>query len=189
MEKVLEVREEIDNQFHNSSALESYFSKPENAEKFAAYYTSMYLIQDSGEAVFSHNVRGFSSDSMQAYIELWGVMQAVIVQQDAIRELYRSITGETLNTSSLKAWNGLRVMRNLCAGHPSRRSSGGPLHQRTFLGRGFGGYGLISCEIWDANTRERSHLTFPLRKMIRDYDVQVAPILQYLLYNMRTKWP
>ena len=48
MKNVLEVREEIYNQFHNSSALESYFSKPENADKFAAYYTSMYLIQDSG---------------------------------------------------------------------------------------------------------------------------------------------
>ena len=51
----------------------------------------MYLIQDTGELVQSHMKHGFSSDPWLAYIEFWGVMQAIFIQQDAINEFYEAM--------------------------------------------------------------------------------------------------
>src|SRR5208283_2330368 len=76
MNRILAVRSKIYDQFHGSKAGPEHFFKDENAEAFAAYYTSMYLIQDTGESVAAHMKRGFSSDPWSAYIEFWGVMQA-----------------------------------------------------------------------------------------------------------------
>ena len=51
MKHLLKVRSEIYNQFDASSAGQKHFYQPVNADAYAAYYTSMYLIQDTGETV------------------------------------------------------------------------------------------------------------------------------------------
>jgi hypothetical protein len=73
----------------------------ESDDAFAAFYASKYLIQDTAEAVQDHLGRGFSKNPMAAYLEFWGVMQAIIIQQDAIRELYISVHGAEPGLRSL----------------------------------------------------------------------------------------
>ena len=90
----------------------------------------MYLIQDTGEAVCTHMIRGFSSDSMQAYLEFWGVMQAVDIQQDAIFQIHKATVGAGLTIPAGSAWAQLRDTRHLCAGHPASRKHGVPAPQR-----------------------------------------------------------
>jgi hypothetical protein len=52
MEQILDVRSTIYDQFHGSSAGPAHFFKDDNAGAYAAYYTSRYLIQDAGEAIW-----------------------------------------------------------------------------------------------------------------------------------------
>jgi len=52
----------------------------------------MFLIQDTGEAV-AHHMAGDFSGSLRAYLEFWGVMQAIFIRQDAISELHRVVVG------------------------------------------------------------------------------------------------
>jgi hypothetical protein len=68
MDKILAVRANIYDQFHGSNAGREHFFKDEHREAYAAYYTAMFLIQDTGESVQSHMKRGFSSDAWLAYI-------------------------------------------------------------------------------------------------------------------------
>jgi hypothetical protein len=98
MDEVLAVRSKIYDQFQGSRAGPEHFFKDEHAEAFAAYYTAMYLIQDTGEAIAAHRSVGFSLDASLAYIEFWGVMQAIVIQQDAICELYKAVVGSELQT-------------------------------------------------------------------------------------------
>jgi len=165
MKHILDVREEIYDYFHGSSECQKYFFrsdgeglvdivsnddiiKTNSEDAYAAYYTSMYLIKDTGEAIFSHMDKGFATDPWQAYIEFWGVMQALFIQQDAICELHKAVKGEKLEKKNepekFRAWNELRDFRNLCAGHPAKRGSGMP--KRTFMGRSFGTYSAIKYE-------------------------------------------
>lgn len=190
MEKTLEARSNIYDHFHHSNAGPDHFFKDDNREAYAAYYTAMYLIQDTGESVYSHMKRGFSSDPMLAYVEFWGVMQAIEIQQDAIKELYGAVVGERLIITNESHWAKVRNIRNLCAGHPAKRDRGVRAIQRTFMSRSFGDYNRIQYELWDASAPElTSHPAFNFAAMINAYDAEAASVLNKLLSNMASRWP
>jgi hypothetical protein len=150
----------------------------------------MYLIQDTGESVWSHMQRGFSSDPHLAYIEFWGVMQAIVIQQDAIKELYEAVIGLKLQIAIGSDWSKIRDVRNLCVGHPAKRANGVPATQRTFMGRSFGHYNQIKYELWDARApNQPSHPAFNLSAMIKAYDAEGAQALNTVLCALATKWP
>jgi len=185
MMKVLTVRSELNEywQAHPEAATSAIFS---DDDQFAAFDTSKYLIQDSGEAVWSHMVKGFSSDSMSAYLEFWGVMQALIIQQDAICEIHKSLVGSTPSIPTISAWFDLRNLRNRLAGHPASKSvKGGVL--RSFMGRDFGDYEEISYEQYDSSTKASTWPGFNLRQMINDYDAQAAALLASALAELKRK--
>jgi hypothetical protein len=186
MQRILQAQSAIYNQFHGSSAVS--VSGPKN-DDFAAYYTSMYLIQDTAEAVTHHMIGGFTGDPLRAYIEFWGVMQATFIQQDAIAELHRVVVGTRPAIPSQSPWNNLREVRNVCAGHPANRTHGVPAPQRTFMGRAFGDYNRITYETWNADGTEPTHPSFNLRQMIDDYDKQASTVLDNVLTAMKTRWP
>ena len=187
--KLLDVRSEIYDQFDRSSVGPDYFFLPENEDSHAAYYTSMYLIQDTGESVMAHMNKGFSSNAMSAYLEFWGVMQAISIQQDAICELHKAVIGRVPSVQSSWSWSKLRETRHRLAGHPAKRTHGVPGTQRAFMGRSFGSYEDIRYELWDASTRQITHPTINLRQMIIDYDKEASTILSNVLSDMKSRWP
>jgi hypothetical protein len=196
MDLILEASSKIYDQFHIRGARPEHFFGDECASAFAAYYTAMYLIQDSGEAVSAHMQRGFSSGPLIKYIEFWGVMQAIFIQQDAIKELCTAVIGSWSEPEKDTAWWKIRDVRNLCAGHPAerggqkkRKGDDCPLPQRTFMGRSFGDYNRIQYELWDARTpNQPSHPEFSLGAMIKQYDVEAARTLKGVLDAMNAKW-
>jgi hypothetical protein len=187
--KILGVRSSIYDQFHGSDCGMKHFLKPENADSYAAYYTAMYIIQNTGEAVSAHMTAGFSKDPMRAYLEFWGVMQAIVMQQDAICELHEAVVGKSAEVIRGDAWWAIRHKRDLCVGHPAKRSRGVPANQRTFMGRLFGDYDRIRYELWDAKMRQTTHPVFNLRKLVTDYDKEASQILQSVLDDMVIRWP
>jgi len=186
MDKIQELRTRIYDQFQNSTAGWNHFFLEENRDVYAAYYTSMYLVQDTAEALYAHMAQGFSSNPMTAYIEFWGVMQATFIQQDAISELHLAIVGSKLVVGKSTPWQQLREARNLCAGHPANKANGA---QRTFMGRSFGNYKAIKYEMYDVKMRTTSHPSFNLSAIIEAYDTQAGAILENVLIAMKTRWP
>jgi hypothetical protein len=189
MDKILSVRSQIYDQFQNSSAGPEYFYLKENSDIYAAFYTAKYLIQDTGEAVYCHMKSDFSKDPMFSYLEFWGVMQAIVIQQDAICKLYSALTGSSFKFQSLDAWQELRTKRNLCAGHPAKQLRGQPAPRRAFMGRMPRTYRHVEYEVWDAGTDTISHPIFDLRDLIERYDSEAAQILQTALNEMKRRWP
>lgn len=185
MNHILTAHSAIYDQFHGSTAGPAYFFKPQNADAYAAYYTSMYLIQNTAEAVYTHMNEGFSQDAMRSYLEFWGVMQAIVIQQDAVFQVHQAVVGSKPGISPASAWSKLRDTRHLCAGHPAHRAHG----QRVFMGRCFGDYGCIRYEIWDAQTGKTTHPTFNLRRMIDAYDEEAGDLLGTVLTAMKAIWP
>jgi len=185
--RILNVRSAIYDQFHSSSSALPALSQ--RADDFAAYYTSMYLIQDTGEAVQNHMLNDFSSDPLRAYLEFWGVMQAIIIQQDAISELHRVVVGRLPAKTPNSAWSQLRDKRNTCAGHPVRRTRGVLATQRAFMGRSFGNYNGVTYELWDAGAQKPTHPSFNFRQMIDGYDKEASQALSSVLISMKAQWP
>ena len=159
-----------------------------NDDAFAAFYTGKYLIQDTAESISAHMSAGFSKNPYAAYIEFWGVMQALIIQQDAIVELHKSICGIGPVLAKPSPWYALRELRNRCAGHPANKSVNGST-LRSFMGRTFGCYEEIVYEQYDAATAKTTHPKINLRKLIDEYDGQAASILSLCLDHLKQKCP
>lgn len=189
MFRIIDYRHRIYDYFHHNKKCQQFFFDALHEEKYSAYYTSMYLLQDTSESLLSHRKKGFSSDPLQAYIEFWGVMQALIIQQDAILELYKAVSGKEHCTTALKSWQALRELRNVCAGHPARknRPKGFPL-TRTFMGRDFGGYSVITYEQWQAGSGI-NHPEVPFGSLIDEYAKDAISVLSEILKLMEDQWP
>jgi hypothetical protein len=187
MHKVSDRRQEIYDYFHHNEGYQRFFIDEAQEERYAAYYTSMYLLQDTTESLLAHRDRGFSSNPFEAYIEFWGVMQALIIQQDAISELYEAVTGTPLDTRALSSWQKLRELRNTCAGHPAKkdRPKNSPL-TRTFMGRNFGSYSAITYEQWQSDGGSR-HPTVQLDALIDEYAKEAESRLIEVLVSMKQK--
>ena len=156
MQRVATRRIEIYNHLQGSTSCQTFFFAAAQEERFAAYYTSMYLLQDTTESLMAHREKDFSSNPLEAYIEFWGVMQALVIQQDSIAELYKAVTSSKLDTRNLTSWQALRTLRNTCAGHPANkaRPKTSPT-SRTFMGRSFGNYSAVTYEQWQSGDRQR----------------------------------
>jgi proline iminopeptidase len=188
MERLLRVREAIHDHFEHSSAGPEFFFKEQNRDRYAAFYTSKYLLQDTGEALRQHRGKGFSKEPPQAYLEFWGVMQTLCIQQEAICALYQAVTDRRLKPRANSAWARLRQLRNQSAGHPAKRDRNAPL-ARTFMGRNFGDYPAIVLEEWNAGTGQASHPRHNLAVMMDAYEKEAVGWLQRILEVMKQRWP
>lgn len=189
MQHVATRRDEIYNYFHGSASCQQFFFAAAQEERYAAYYTSMYLLQDTTESLMVHRSKGFSSDPFEAYIEFWGVMQALFIQQDSVSELYEVVIGNALDARNLTSWQALRTLRNTCAGHPAKkdRPKTSPL-LRTFMGRNFGNYSAITYEQWQSPDGI-SHPVVDLGALIDSYATEAESQLAAVQKSMRQQWP
>jgi hypothetical protein len=147
----------------------------ETDDQYTAFCASKDWLQDTAEALDAHMSLDFSEDALKAYIEFWGVLQALFIQQDAIKELTYSLFGtRKLNPepTSDTAWHRLRELRNLSVGHPTARGDGknrqtDPPKERCVSGREQKTYQNITLSIYRNGSTD--HATIDLKAIILEY--------------------
>jgi hypothetical protein len=175
---ISKARDQLSDYWHNSVVLGGISVKQifSNDDDYVAFYTAKYLIQDTADAIACHMSDGFSKDPMKAYVEVWGIMQGLIIQQDAILELYHSIIGASLEAKNFPSWRDIRELRNRCSGHPIQKSTKLG-RSRSFMGRGPKYYDDFSYEEYNSADANVSHPRTNLRAKITKYDVDAASLL------------
>lgn len=128
-EKICAIRDDISRIWHDHAPV--HFGNENvifgNRVRFEAFCAAKDLLQDSTEALLFHRRTGFGHGLHQQQIELWGVMQALAIQQDAICQLHFAITGEKIVHEKLgSAWAELRNYRHYVSGHPVSKSRNEP---------------------------------------------------------------
>ncbi|WP_332768931.1 hypothetical protein [Phenylobacterium sp.] len=186
MDQLLSLRREVHDHFHASTIREDLFLVPGNRDRFAQYETAMLLMQDTGAALREHRRRDFST-SMVGYIEVWGVMQAVFIQQDSLLELAAALGAPKPVTGT--AWETIRDFRNLLAGHPINKRSPNKTPLRAFMGRQQKSYRELTYELWDAAADRTTFPQVDLGAMLDAYENEAADHLTSLLSHMRLVWP
>lgn len=187
MDRLLSLRREVYDHFHSSTIREELFLAPGNRDRFAQYETAMLLMQDTGEALWTHRQRDFST-SLVFYIEVWGVMQAIVIQQDALLELAVALGANKPVTGH--AWDTIREFRNLLAGHPiNKRALVTKTSLRAFMGRQPKSYRGLTYELWDKGADCTTFPEVDLGAMIDAYEAEAADHLKAILAHMRQTWP
>ena len=77
-------------------------------------YAALDALEDSQVAIDSYRKLKFVQ-----YLELYGLMQAFVVQQDAISHVRATTLGRAIKWSDEKKLNEIRRLRNRTAGHPA----------------------------------------------------------------------
>lgn len=83
--------------------------------------SSMDVIEDAELAVSAYVNNEFPDDDGDKYLRVYGVLQALFVQQDALSNLCLSLRIEYVPAPELKS---VREIRNDSLGHPTNRRSG-----------------------------------------------------------------
>jgi len=92
-----------------------------NTGKWYQICSCMDVIEDTELAINSYNNNYNPKDDGDKYILLYGVLQAMFLQQDAVRYLMESLGIEFQQNNELKA---IRDIRNESIGHPTKRGKG-----------------------------------------------------------------
>lgn len=184
-ERVMQVRDEISRLWHRT--MSTWHKQPNSGfrtlDHYFAFCAAKDWIQDTAEAIFTHRKSGFSSDRYQAYIELWGVLQALFVQQDAIEEMFYAVELDWVPPKKASAWRALRDLRNLVAGHPTRQGNS-PV-RRSVTPRAAMSYSSIGVKVYEQGRSRSEQLN--IGDMIDAYDDEAAAYLQQVLEKLEAQ--
>ncbi|WP_415716100.1 hypothetical protein [Maridesulfovibrio sp.] len=129
--------------------------------------------------------QGFNTNPHLAYIELWGVMQAIFLQQDSITTLYKIFMEDKLSLENESKWKEIRKLRNQCSGHPLDQSG----KYRSFFGRDGINYENLRYERKDRRLPEPEFITIDYAQLISDYADETIPFLDAIIETMTKRWP
>lgn len=174
MNSVLDVREQIYN--HIESTPDCKWSNKASHDDFVSYCAAKDTIQDTAETLLTHMQEGFVTDVHERYIEYYGVLQAIYMQQDAICVLYKIFLNKKLDAKQYNAWSRLRDLRNDTVGHPVGR--------RRFLNRNVISYNNVNYSWWPKKSRLPKSEDFPLKLFIDTYTTEATTILDLIYIHM-----
>lgn len=87
--------------------------------KWDGVCAAMHLVSDTNIAINDFDLANYN------YLTLFGLFQAMFVQQDSISELFRLTTGQEPSVNQV---TDIRKIRNDAFGHPSNRKNGQSRH-------------------------------------------------------------
>jgi len=81
----------------------------------------MDTLGDSCLAPGYYEASRIGKEDGKKYLKLYGLLQAIFLQQDSIRQLDRVFLGGDLQPDSDSAWKKIKDLCNLTVGHPIDR--------------------------------------------------------------------
>jgi hypothetical protein len=92
-------------------------------------WTSLDVIEDSQIAIDDYsNLPEFSSNE-KGYLYVYGILHALYLQQDALRDLNKALFGQDINfNEEYPELHNIREIRNNSIGHPTDRGKGKSFH-------------------------------------------------------------
>jgi hypothetical protein len=115
----------------------------ENRRLWSQLCTSLDVIEDADLAVESYVNGDFGNDVGGQYLKLYGLLQSLFVQQDAVRHLCESL-GFPDNLKAYPELKEIRDVRNDSVGHPTKRRNGSSYHSISRTSIEKSGFQLVS---------------------------------------------
>jgi hypothetical protein len=140
--------------------------------------------EDAMLALSNYESEGIGSEDGEKYLRLYGFLQAIFLQQDAIRELHRLFVGSFAEPADTSAWKRLRKLRNLTVGHPVNKGRRAEPRRRTFITRVSLKTDGFDYQVWHQGTRETSFENADLSTLYAAYQKEAASFLREILTGL-----
>lgn len=143
--------------------------------KFNIFCSCMDVIDDTMLAISNYIEKGLGADEAERYLKLYGLLQAVIIQQDSIIELYKLLK----ITYALKdGFKNIRRIRIIAGGHPTNFSRG---EFCTFISRVTITNTTFEICCYDKKNEVNSHEKINLRESLNEHLSEFKDCLEDLI--------
>jgi hypothetical protein len=158
--------------------LSDYFNGDDDL--LATAHVGLDTAEDAMLALAHYEKEGIGSDDGEKYLRLYGFLQAIFLQQDAIKKLQQLFVGDFSEPPDTSAWRRLRELRNLTVGHPIDKGRGKEPRKRPFITRVSLETGGFNYQVWnqiEGDLFERADLLVKYA----EYKQEAATILEKVL--------
>jgi hypothetical protein len=157
-------------------------------DRWSKFCVALDTLEDSDLAISDFLAAGLGERDGERYLRLYGVLQAIFIQQDAISALCEIVMEESLSEQPEdSAWRAIRNIRNHSAGHPVEVTRNGAT-RRTFVTRMGLEFGQLSL-ITDVDDGTSVYWGGRLEEIVTAYLAQAAQFLEKILIKIPAKWP
>lgn len=175
--------------------IRDYVGDPRHVSRFMAdefswnqLCTAMDIIEDTDSAIDAYLQHDFPRDTGEQYLRIYGILQGLYLQQDALVELVNAIRPvESINPMDVltDGLNRIRGARNKAIGHPTKHGRSAPFSthaivQHTMRKEGFS---LSSYP----NRGGKPFQDIPILKLIEKQRRETARILSEVVEDLRAR--
>jgi hypothetical protein len=180
MKTILMLAERVRNEVNDRGFEDTRFGN--RLDHWFALCVAMDYLEDTCLALLNYEERGLGNKEEEKYLRLYGFFQAVFLQQDVIRYLYKEFVGRELKYSRPSGWNQIRELRNLTAGHPINCEGlkNAFVHRVSISDRGF------NYEVWNNKTGKFTFEEVNLLKLYGHYRINARRLLADVLREIRS---
>jgi hypothetical protein len=140
--------------------------------------------EDAMQALSHYEKAGIGSDIGEKYLRLYGFLEAIYLQQDAMAELHRIFVGKLAEPAASSAWSQLRDLRNLTAAHPIEKGLRNEPRKRTFITQVSLESDGFDFQVWHQETSEISFERADLSALYSAYKEEAAWILERIVAEL-----
>ncbi len=142
----------------------------------------MDVIDDIDLALDAYLVADFPADNGEKYLRVYGVLQALFVQQDALRHLVRVI-GPAVPVELSDVLREIRELRSASIGHPTefKRKGEVSVHAISRITLGKDGFQMLSFD----EARGTSFRNVPVRALIEKQRKEAIRILLEVVKHLQ----
>jgi len=181
MRRISALEQQIRNYLNNNTTLyERYFKS--HLDGWNALCVAMDTLGDTCLSLEYYEASGIGNEYGEKYLKLYGLLQAIFLQQDSIRKIYRIFIESDLQSDSDSAWAKIRDLRNLTVGHPIEKKPIKKKHEtetkRSFISRvtiHSDGFQLI---VWNKNKEEKECKELNLKSLYEKYKTEAIEHLE-----------
>jgi hypothetical protein len=166
---------------------ETYFES--RVDEYNKFCVALDTLEDSVLAIRDYCQAGFGDREGENYLRLYGLFQAVFLQQDSIRSLWEvAFEGEFPAPATNSAWKIIREIRNDATGHPIEVTRNTEI-RRTFVSRAHLERGKLFLVTYERNSNQDRQQEYNPDELLLSYFLESIPSLLKLAGKVRNRFP
>ncbi len=186
MKKILTLINGIRNYINNNNFLAKHFKNDQ--DKWYYLCVTLDILEDTCQALSFYETTGIGEKENEKYLKLYGLFQAVFLQQDSLINLNQILLKTKPEIKSNSNWKKIREIRNLTTGHPTNYIRKHNI-RRCFISRITITKDKFEIIIWNNNKKKIEFKEINLKKLYNSYKSEALKYLQkiynYLLQNKK----
>ncbi|HCL90213.1 MAG TPA: hypothetical protein DHW70_02650 [Candidatus Atribacteria bacterium] len=186
MRQISNLEQKIRDYVNNANLLDRYFyNRPD--DEWMALCVSMNTLGDTCQAIEYYEDYGLGDDYSEKYLKLYGLLQAIFLQQNSISQIYQIFLGKDLIPKPNSAWKKIRDLRHLTVGHPEEKKHKNET-KRCFISRVTIQNNGFDLMIWNKKKGVKEFEKVDLKTLYEEYKTVAVKYLNNICKAQITKW-